>query len=109
MEHYFLLHHIQDEIDKPNMGALYLDSECWQCHRKYYGRYVAWIYLLKTFVLILIKIHIFWRHLTKLQHIGSMKEFITTFQQLAIYIEGLVNYFYTKCFNSCPCPHATPY
>jgi hypothetical protein len=37
-------------------------------------------------------------HLTKLRQIGIIMDYITTFEQLAIHIEGLSDSFFKECF-----------
>ena len=40
--------------------------------------------------------------ITKLCHTSIVTKFITTFKQWAIFIEGLINYFYMECFTNGP-------
>lgn len=104
MERYFELHHITDPILKIKIGVLYLDAYCfrwWYWHvRALSNMSISQPHFCKSLCTHLDRESHFLGFLTKLKQTDSVKEFITNFEQLAIYTKNLVYSFYVECFIS---------
>ena len=104
MEQYFTLHNITDDLVKLRVAVLYLDSERWkwyQWHKKSCeGTYFAWSHFVKALTARFDREDNFLGRLTKLRQTGDVKDFITTFEQLAVRTENLTDTFYMECFIS---------
>ena len=98
MEHYFQLYNFTDPKTKLKVGVLYLDVECfrwWQWHmRSIGGRPIDWTCFSKALCAHFDQESDFLACLTKLKHIGLVKDFITAFEQLVIRVISLVDSFY---------------
>jgi hypothetical protein len=105
LEQYFVLRDIQDDETKLDVGVLHLDQErwqWWQWHKKCYPGYPTWSMFTKAvcaYARFDRESH-FLGNLTKLHQTGSVSDFITTFEQLAIRTEGLSDEFHLECFIS---------
>jgi hypothetical protein len=103
MEQYFILHDILDDETKLHVWVLYLYQErwkWWQWHKKWYPGFPTWSTFTKAVCVCFDRESHFWGNITKLHQIGSVSDFIKTFEQLDIITEGLSNEFYLECFIS---------
>jgi hypothetical protein len=101
MKQYFSLHNIWDDETKLHVGVFHLDQEkwqWWQWHKKFYLGIPTWNMFTKVVCACFDRESHFLDRITKLHQIGSVTNFITTFEQLAIRTKGLSNSFYLECF-----------
>jgi hypothetical protein len=103
MERYFSLYIITDDLAKLRYGFLHLDQErCqwWQWRKKFRQGYIAW----KQFVAELYERfdtetnHL--GHLKKLKQLGTVEDFIASFECLAFRTKGMSDAFFRECFIS---------
>lgn len=103
MEQYFNLNYILDNATQLRVGIMYLDNErwqWWQWHQRCYGRPLTWKTFKKALMDRFDHDSTFLGHLTKLQQIGIVDQYITAFEALAFHTGGLQDEFYTECFIS---------
>ena len=101
MEQLFILHNIQDNNEQLHVALLYLDLKrwrWWQWHKQCVGGRLNWHVLSKVLCAFFDRESNFLGRLTKLRQTRMVKEFITTFEKLAIHTIGLAESFYTECF-----------
>eukprot|EP00253_Pinus_taeda_P012815 PITA_12815 len=103
MEQYFTLNYILDDAIQLSVGNMYLDNErwqWWQWHQWFYGRPLTWQTFKKALTDRFDHESDFLGHLTKLQQIGTMNEYIIAFEALAFRTRDLHDEFYVECFVS---------
>jgi hypothetical protein len=103
MEQFFILKNIQDGLEQLHIGILYLYLErwrWWEWHKQCVGGRLDWSIFYKDLCACFDRESHCLGWLTKIRQTGTVKEFITTFEQLAIHTKGLVDPFYTECFIS---------
>jgi hypothetical protein len=103
MEHYFSLYNITDDLAKLRYGVLHLDQErCqwWQWRKTSRQGYIAWTQFVSK---------IYERfdtntnrlgHLTKLNQLGTVEDFIAAFECLDFRTEGMNDASFQECFIS---------
>jgi hypothetical protein len=103
MEHYFSLYDITDDLAKIWYGVLHLDQErwqWWQWRKTSRQGYIAW----RQFVAELYECfdtntnHL--GCLTKLKQLGTVEDFIATFEHLDFRTKGMSDAFFRECFMS---------
>jgi hypothetical protein len=103
IEHYFSLYDITDDLAKLRYGVLHLYQEhwkWWQWRKTSHQGYIAWTH----FVIELYECfdtntnHL--GRLKKLKQLGTMEDFIASFECLAFRTEGMSNAFFRECFIS---------
>jgi hypothetical protein len=97
MEHYFSLYEITDDLAKLWYGVLHLDQErwqWWQWRKTSRQGYIAWTHFV---VEIYQCFNTDTNHLgclTKLKQLGTVEDFIATFECLAFRTEGISDAFF---------------
>jgi hypothetical protein len=103
MEHYFSLYDITDDLAKLPYGVLHLDQErwqWWQWRKTSRQGYIVWTHFVAE---LYERFDIDTNHLgclTKLKQLGTVEDFIATFERLAFRTEGMFDAFFQECFIS---------
>jgi len=90
------LHGIIDDSMELHMGVLYLYLECWQWwkwHKNSHRGYIAWTQFSLDLYECFETNTYYLGQLTKLKQSGIIKEFISSFEQFSILIEGMYDTF----------------
>ena len=98
MEHLFCLHNICTTDEKYQVSLLYLDVECWQWwqwNKHCIGGHIEWSIFSKELCSCFDWETHYLGRLTKLRQTRAVKEYIATFEQLAIHTKNLVDECYT--------------
>jgi hypothetical protein len=100
MEHYFSLYNITDDLAKLCYGVLHLDQEWWKWRKSSHQRYIAWTHFVAEIYERFDTDTSHLGHLTKLKQLGTMEDFIASFEHLDFRIEGMFDAFFRECFIS---------
>jgi hypothetical protein len=103
MEHYFSLYNIIDDLAKLQYGVLHLDQEhkqWWQWRKTSRQGYIAWTqFVVEIYECFDTDTNHLGR-LTKLKQLGTVEDFIATFELLDFRTEGMSDAFFRECFIS---------
>jgi hypothetical protein len=105
MEHYFSLYDITDDLAKLRYGVLHLDQErwqWWQWRKTSRQGYIAWTHFVAELYECFDTDTNHLGHLTKLKQLGTVEDFIATFERLDFRTEGMSDAFFRECFISRP-------
>jgi hypothetical protein len=97
MEHYFSLYNITDDLAKLWYGVLHLDQErwqWWQWRKNSRQGYIAWTQFVAEIYERFDTDTNHLGHLTKMKQLGTMEDFIATFECLAFRTEGMSDAFF---------------
>jgi hypothetical protein len=103
MEHYFSLYGITNDLAKLWYGVLHLDKECWQWWqwiKTSRQGYIAWTHFVVEIYerFVIDTNHL--GHFTKLKQLGTVEDFIASFESMDFIIEGMSDAFFRECFIS---------
>jgi hypothetical protein len=103
MEHYFSLYNITDDLAKLQYGVLHLDQErwqWWQWRKNSRQGYIAWTQFVAELYECFDTDTNHLGCLTKLKQLGTVEDFIATFECLDFRTEGMSDAFFRECFIS---------
>jgi hypothetical protein len=103
MEHYFSLYGIIDDLAKLQYGFLHIDQEhyqWWQWRKTSHQGYIAWTQFVTELYECFDMDTNHLGHLKKLKQLGTVEDFIVSFERLAFRTEGMTNAFFQECFIS---------
>jgi hypothetical protein len=101
MEHYFSLYDITDDLAKLWYGVLHLDQErlqWWQWRKTSRQGYIAWTHFVAEIYERFDTDTNHLGHLTKLKQLGTVEDFIVSFECLSFRTEGMSDIFFQECF-----------
>jgi hypothetical protein len=97
MEHYFSLYNIIDDLAKLRYVFLHIDQERWQwCQWRIFFRqgYISWTQFVAELYECFDTDTNHLGRLTKLKQLGTMEDFIVSFEHLAFRTEGMSDAFF---------------
>jgi hypothetical protein len=103
MEHYFSLYGITDDLAKLRYGVLHLDQErwqWWQWRKTSRQGYIAWTQFVAELYECFETDTNHLGRLKNLKQLGTLEDFIATFERLDFWTEGMSDVFFQECFIS---------